>query len=153
MIDVRVAEENDIPRILKLYTELNISAVKPESDKKPSLEDYSKTLDEINSIPGYKLLVAEDENNVIVGTMVLLILPNLTHFMPSRALVENLIVDPKQKGKNTGSKLIDYAIRQAKDAGCDEIILNSSNNERTETREFYRSLGFESSYQIYSIFL
>ena len=152
MIEVRLAKENDIPRIIELYAELNIPNSIAESDKKPSLMDYKRTLNEINSVPGYELLVAEDNKDVVLGTMMLLVMPNLAHPASPWALVENLIVDSKQQRRDIGEKLVDYAIRQARNAGCYKIIINTD-TERVGTRQFYRSLGFESSDLVYSIYL
>ena len=149
-IIIRLATVNDIPRILQLYNELVITSSGIESDKKPSLEDYQKTLDEISSIPGYELLVAEDKDGIL-GTMVLLIMPNLTHRASPWALVENLIIDSKQQRRNIGRKIMEYAIHRAKDEGCYKIILNS-NKRRRGAHKFYRSLGFEAISHGFSIY-
>jgi len=119
----------DIPRILQLYDEFTITTSKIASSKEPSLDDYQRTFSEICSTPGYKFLVAEDKGE-IVGTMILLILSNLTHRASPWALVENLIVDPKQQRKQLGTQLIEHAMRRAKEAGCYKIIRNSNKKRR-----------------------
>jgi len=149
-IIIRLATVNDLPRILQLYDELVITTSRIESDKILSLEDYQRTLNEIYRIPGYELLVAEDKGRFL-GTMVLLIMPNLTHHASPWALVENLIIDPKQQRRNIGRKLMEYAISRAKDEGCYKIILNS-NKKRRGAHKFYRSLGFEASSHGFSIY-
>lgn len=147
---IRLSNVNDIPRIIQLYDELVITTSMTESDKKPSLVDYQKTLNEIDTIPGYELLIAE-ENDEIVGSMVLLIMPNLSHRASPWALVENMIIDPKQQRRNVGRKLMEYAVRRAKDKGCYRIILNS-NKKRRGAHKFYRSLGFEASAYGFSLY-
>ena len=147
---IRLSNVNDIPRIIQLYDELVITTSMTESDKKPSLVDYQKTLNEIDTIPGYELLIAE-ENDEIVGSMVLLIMPNLSHRASPWALVENMIIDPKQQRRNVGRKLMEYAVRRAKDKGCYRIILNS-NKKRRRAHKFYRSLGFEASAYGFSLY-
>ena len=147
---IRLATVNDIPHILKLYNELIITISRIESDKQPSLKDYQKAFNEISSIPGYELLVAEDKD-WILGTLVLLIMPNLAHCASPWALVENIIVDPKEQRRNVGRKLMEYAIRRAKDEGCYKIILNS-NKRRRNAHKFYRALGFEASAHGFSIY-
>ena len=102
-IVIRLATIIDLPRILQLYDELVITTSKIESNKKPLLEDYQRTLNEIDSIPGYELLIAENKEEIL-GTVALLIMPNLSHHASPWALVENLIVDPNQRGKNIGRK-------------------------------------------------
>ena len=135
-IIIRLATIKDIPRILELYKELTITTSNMESTKNPSLEDYQKTLNKINSIPGYELLVAEDKDGIL-GSAVLLIMPNLAHQATHWALVENLIIDQKQQRRNVGTKLIEYAINRAKDEGCYKLMLNS-NKRRQGAHKFYR---------------
>jgi len=147
---IRLATVDDIPRILQLYDELIITTSKVESNKELSLKDYQRTLGEICSIPGYELLVAEDKGEIL-GTMVLLILPNLTHRASPWAMVENLIVDPNQQRRQLGRQLMKYAISRAKDEGCYKIILNS-NKKRRGAHKFYQALGFEASSHGFSIY-
>ena len=147
---IRLANVNDITRIIQLYDELVVTTSRIESDKKPSLVDYQKALSEINTIPGYELLVAE-ENDEVIGSMVLLIMPNLSHRASPWALIENIIVNPKQRRRNVGGKLIEYAVRRAKDRGCYKIILNSGKRRRV-AHKFYRSLGFEASAYGFSLY-
>jgi GNAT superfamily N-acetyltransferase len=150
LIRIRSAVTKDIPRILELYDELTITTSYLESAKNPSLEEYQKTLDVINSIPGYDLLVAEDQDGIL-GSVVLLIMPNLAHRASPWALVENLIIDSKQQRQNIGKKLMEYAINRARDKGCYKLILNS-NKIRKGAHKFYQSLGFELSSYGFSIY-
>ena len=149
-IIIRQATANDITRIIELYDELAITTSGVESGKNPSLEDYERTLNEIGSVPGYELLVAEDKDG-ISGTMVLLIMPNLAHRASPWALVENLIIDRKHQRRGTGRKLMEYAIQRARDEGCYKVILNS-NKKRRGAHKFYRSLGFEASSHGFSMY-
>jgi predicted N-acetyltransferase YhbS len=148
--NIRLVTVEDIPRILQLYDELIITTSKVESSKAPLLEDYQRTFSDICSVPGYELLVAEDKGE-IVGTMILLIAPNLAHRASPWALVENLTVDPKQRRQQLGRQLIEHAINRAKEAGCYKIILNS-NKKRRGAHKFYRSLGFQESSHGFSIY-
>ena len=149
-VTIRLATSDDIPQLFQLYDELVITTTGVESSKEPSLEDYQKTLAEISLVPGYEVLVAVDQGEV-VGSIVLLIMPNLTHHASPWALVENMIIDSKKRGQQLGRQLIEYAIRRAKEAGCYTIILNS-NKKRRSAHKFYRSLGFEAVSHGFSIY-
>jgi len=140
---VRVATEEDIPRILELYRQLVITTSQAELGQSPSLDDYRQVYAQICSLPGYELLVAEEEGEVI-GTIVLLIVPNLSHNASPWALVENVVVDESYRRQGIGSLLMEYAMAQARQAGCYRIVL-SSDKRRDEAHQFYRSLGFEAS--------
>lgn len=143
MLTIRLATEEDIPRILELYHELAITTSQAEVSKSPSTDDYRRIFAEIFNAPGHELIVAEFEGEV-VGTMVLLIVPNLSHSACPWALVENLIVDRGHRSRGFGRALMEYAKARAREAGCYRLVL-SSDKRRKEAHLFYRSLGFEDS--------
>lgn len=143
MAIVRTATADDIPRIVELYRELVITTSQIEQGRSPSLDDCRRIFGEICAVPGHELLVVEYEG-AVVGTMVFLIVPNLSHGASPWALVENMVIDHRYRGQGLGRLLIDYAIDRAKEAGCYKLTL-SSNKKRRDAHRFYRSMGFEDS--------
>lgn len=137
MAIVRPATEQDIPRILELYQEL--------TGERHDLTRYQigPVLAEITSMTGHELLVAE-EDSVVVGTMVLLVVPNLSHGALPWAIVENMVVDQEYRRRGIGRVLMEYAIARARQAGCYKVQL-FSHKKRRQAHKFYRSLGFETS--------
>ena len=107
------------------------------------MEEYRRVFAEMDSLPGYELLVAEDSGE-IKGTTVLTILPGFAHGISPFAVIEYMVVDRTWRRKGIGRLLMEYCIHRAKEAGCYKIML-TSDNRRTEAHEFYRSLGFEAS--------
>jgi len=151
MAIVRAATEEDIPRILELYNDLT-STVSPTGEQSlPSLDDVQRVISEIASMPGHELLVAE-EDGAVVGTMVLLIVPNLSHRALPWAIIENLVVDGKYRRRGIGRLLMEYAIEQARKAGCYKVQL-LSNKKRHEAHQFYQTLGFETSAYGFRLYL
>ena len=75
---VRSATEADVPCILALYQELVITTSDAEQGRIPSLDDCRRVFTDISAYPGHELVVAEHDGAVI-GTLVLLIVPNLSH--------------------------------------------------------------------------
>jgi len=140
---VRAATEEDIPRILELYRELVITTSEAEKGQSPSQDDYQRIFADIRDHSGHELLVAEEQGEV-AGSVVLLIVPNLSHGALPWAVVENLVVDQRYQGKGFGRLLMEYAIARAKEAGCYKIGL-SSDKRRREAHRFYSSLGFKAS--------
>ncbi len=137
MATVRPAVEQDIPRILELYEEL--------TGERHDLtrHETEPIFAEINAMAGHELLVAE-EDGVVVGTMVLLIVPNFSHGALPWAIVENMVVDPAHRRQGIGRMLVDYAIARAREAGCYKLQLLSS-TKRREAHWFYKRLGFKNS--------
>ena len=143
MAIIRSAVISDIPRILDLYRQLTITTSPAESGIDPTEEDFRSILTRIKAVPGLELLVAE-EGAELVGSLMLLIVPNLSHKGLPWALIENVIVDKCCRRNGVGLQLMQYAINRAREAGCYRVGL-SSDNRRKEAHEFYRSLGFEPS--------
>ena len=143
MAIIRAATEGDIPRILKLYEELVTSTSQAETGRTPSLDDYRRIFEQVRAMPGHELIVAE-ENGEVIGTMVLLIVPNLSHSGLPWAAVENVVTDRRFQRQGIGRLMMEYAINRAREAGCYKLQLSSSKT-RQEAHRFYESLGFEAS--------
>ena len=143
MAIVRPATEADLPRILELYREMTVTTSQAEAGRSPSPEDFRKVYAQICAMPGHDLLVAEEQGEV-AGTMVLLIVPNLSHGALPWATVENLVVDRRYQRQGLGKLLMEYAVTLAREAGCYKLQL-SSNKKRSEAHHFYRDLGFQAS--------
>ena len=143
MAIIRLATEEDISRILELYRQLALTTSQAELLQSPSPDDYLQVFAEIKWYKGCELLVAEERGEVI-GTIVLLIVPNLSHSASPWALVENVVVDEGYRRRGVGRQLMDYAIARAIEAGCYRIVL-TSDKRRGDAHRFYQSLGFEAS--------
>lgn len=74
-------------------------------------------------------------NSIIVGVASLYIIEKLTRKM---GLIEDVAVDSKHRGKGIGIELIQNLISEAKNMGCDKIVLNSSKDNIS----FYEKSGF-----------
>jgi ribosomal protein S18 acetylase RimI-like enzyme len=138
---IRPARHEDIPRLLELYAELIIVRPGVQQTKAPTSEEYARTLDQIQSTPGRRLLVIE-ENGIAAGMIDLLIMSNLSYNTRPWALIEALVIDSRRRREGLGKKLVEYALSSAREAGCYKIEL-TSNKVRLEAHAFYRSLGFQ----------
>lgn len=139
-----------MPRILELYRQLAFDPPLVRTIA-PSQEEYRRVFAEIIKTPGYSLLVAEEDGEIL-GTTVLVILPGLAHDVSPFAVVEYVVVDEKYRRKGIGKLLMDDVVARAKEAGCYKIML-TSDKRREEAHEFYRSLGFEASAYGFRLYL
>ena len=114
------------------------------------MDDYQRAFGGICAMPGHELLVAE-EDGMVVGTMVLLIVPNLSHGGLPWALIENMVVDQRYRRQGIGRVMMEYAIDRAKETGCYKLQL-LSNKKRPEAHQFYSSLGLEPSAQGFRLY-
>jgi len=138
---IRLAEERDVARIVELYRELTISDSAVEHSRNPTLADYQLIFAEIRSDTRQKLFVAEFQGEV-VGTIVLLVVPNLSHNGTPWAFLENLIVTEKRRGQGLGRMLLERAVELARKSGCHMVEL-CSDVRRKEAHKLYGSMGFE----------
>ena len=82
------------------------------------------------------IFIVVEINNIIVGVASLHIIEKLTRKM---GLIEDVAVDSNHRGKGIGIKLIQNLTSEAKNMGCDKIVLNSSKDNIS----FYEKSGFK----------
>ncbi|MEK7354000.1 MAG: GNAT family N-acetyltransferase [Chloroflexota bacterium] len=143
MPTIRSANEKDIPRLIELYGDLVISTSPEELNRSPGADDYKRAFAQIQAARGHELLVAEEDGKIL-GTMALIIVPNLSHGGLPWAGVENVMVDADYRRRGIGKLLMDYALVEAKKAGCYKLQL-ISDKSRKEAHKFYKALGYKAS--------
>ncbi|MFC1900489.1 GNAT family N-acetyltransferase [Chloroflexota bacterium] len=152
MAIIRQANKDDVPRILELYEErLVIGTTEAELQQNPSEEDYEQVYNEINALPGCELIVAE-ENEEVIGTTMLMIVPNLSHKGLPWMVIENVVVDEKYRRKGIGKLMMEYCNSRAKEAGCYKVQL-MSDKSRKEAHEFYNAIGYKASSEGFRLYL
>lgn len=135
-IKIKKAEEKDIPSILALHSEIDLS-----DEESISLQNANVIFSRIQSYPNYHIYVALVQGE-IVGTFALLIMDKLAHKGTPSGIVEDVAVRSEWQGKGIGKQMMKYAIERCKEAGCYKIAL-SSNSIRKSAHRFYESLGFK----------
>lgn len=145
---IRVATEDDLPRIVELLTQLSLDT--PREDPGPPLPDaYHAAFRKIEATPDQQVLVLEQEGR-IVGSAMFLIVLNLSHKGRPYAVIENVVVDATERGAGHGEALLRYAIEEARRAGCYKLSL-TSNKQRKDAHRFYERLGFTATHEGFRI--
>ena len=137
MSTIRDATPDDLPAIVRLLGQLN------ETPSPAPTERHRLAFEAVNSDPRQRLLVVEHEGTVI-GSAVLVIVPNLGHNGTPYALVENVVVDEAARGRRHGEFLLAYMIDAARSARCYKVVL-TSRKHRTDAHRFYQRMGFEAT--------
>jgi N-acetylglutamate synthase-like GNAT family acetyltransferase len=112
---------------LDQVTKLLVNSFSPRYNNPPIIGTLSN--------PKSTFIVVEI-NNIIVGVASLHIIEKLTRKM---GLIEDVAVDSKHRGKGIGIKLIQNLTSEAKNMGCDKIVLSSSKDNIS----FYEKSGFK----------
>lgn len=141
---IRTATENDLPRILELYLQLAIPSVEDGSLDNPVLDSHRQAFADINALPGCELIVAE-EDGIVIGTMTLMLVPNLSHDGKPWIIVENVVVDNKYRRTGAGKLLMEYIKEKALEAGCCKIQLMSDKRRTEEAHKFYQAIGYNAT--------
>ncbi len=145
---VRLASEADLPRVVELLAQLSPDDPDREDTSSPLPYGYHLMFREMGQ--GRQQLLVAELRKKIVGTLVLIIVPNLSHKGTPFAIIENVVVDQRHRGKGIGEALITRAIKEARGAGCYKVSL-TSNKFRKEAHRFYERLGFGRTHEAFRI--
>ncbi len=134
---VRPATEYDLDALLALYEQL--SSDNANADRERSAEGLRLMLEE----PRVSLLVASLGERV-VGSVTLILVPNLTHNARPWIQLENMVVDESVRRTGAGRALIDAAEALARETNAYKIQLQSADH-RHGAHAFYKAAGFRPS--------
>ena len=135
---IRNASEKDISILLQLLYDLG--RPKPQEDN--DVDTFENLLKKYFADSDKKILVAELDDE-IVGMVSMVFLSRLNRSTLEMYIPE-LIVLEKSQNRGIGKQLIYACIDLAKEKKCHRIRLESG-NQRKNSHEFYKHLGFEQS--------
>ncbi|AGC02048.1 acetyltransferase [Acanthamoeba polyphaga moumouvirus] len=117
-----------------LYLLKQLTALNPDNISKQQFNDQMNL---ILSNPNHKIIIAKCDN-IIVGSLTILIEPKIIHDLSKVAHIEDVIVDQNYRSYGIGGSLIKKAIEISKENGCYKIILDCSE----KNIGFYQKYGF-----------
>jgi ribosomal protein S18 acetylase RimI-like enzyme len=92
-------------------------------------------LEEIVSSPAATILLARDDEGLIIGALTLVVFRTPTG---SRAWIEDVVVDEAARGQGAGEALVAEATRRASESGARTVDLTS----REAANALYEKVGF-----------
>jgi GNAT superfamily N-acetyltransferase len=130
----RVARAEDFDAVLELYRQLN-----PDD---PRVEDGSDAaaFEQILATPGLHLFVLELDGALVASTY-LNVIPNLSRSASPYAVIENVVVDERLRGRGLGKQIMAATLESAWAAGCYKAMLMTG-SRRPSTLAFYEACGF-----------
>ena len=140
MVEFRVATRADVPAILALLEDDEIS--RSRMDTVPEHADAAlwRAFEAIDADPRNELVVA-DEDGAVVGTCQLTFTPSLSRGGAERMTIEAVRVRRDRRGAGVGRALITWALQRARERGCGLAQL-TTDRRRADAQRFYESLGF-----------
>lgn len=150
----RKAKIEDLLRIIQLLFEDELGQNRESFDiiNNEINEKYIRAFNKINEDPNQYLMVVLNENDLIIGTCQLSILPSLSLMGAIRMQIESVRVSQEFRGMGIGKWMFDQALEFAKNH---EVFLAQlmTNKTRIKARKFYESLGFEATHDGMKLFL
>ena len=136
---IREGTDADIPVILGLLYDLG--RPKPQEDSDVDL--FRRRVKGYIRDPDKAVLVAEIDDVKIVGMISMLFLPRLNQ-KGLEMYIPELVVLAGYRRMGIGEQLVDKCARLAEKKGCHRMRLESG-NQRAESHDFYKNLGFNQS--------
>ena len=141
---IRPAEKSDLPIIIKLLSD-DVLGSKRENYETPLPKSYYVAFENIIRDENQELVVIMNSNKDVIGTLQLTFIPYLTYQGGRRAQIEAVRVGKEYRGKGYGRKLFEWAINRSCEKGA-HLVQLTTDKERPQAIEFYRTLGFNDSH-------
>ena len=140
----KTAKKNDIPSIVRMLADDELGS-KREDYKNPLPKKYYEAFQNIMQDKNQELVILENDNNDIIGTLQLTFIPYLTYQGGLRAQIESVRIHKNYRGQGFGKKIFQWAINRSRDKGAHMVLL-TTDKQRPEAIKFYKTLGFNDSH-------
>ena len=144
-MNFRKATENDVSTIVEMIADDELGK-KREDFKNPLPKAYLEAFENINSDANQELIVVENENSEIIGTMQLSFIQHLTYRGGVRAQIEAVRIRKDKRGLGIGKTMFEWAINRAKERHA-HLLQLTTDKKRPKAIKFYEDLGFKASHE------
>ena len=142
-MNFRKATENDVEVIVKLISDDELGK-KREKFQIPLPSEYLKAFEKINSDENQELMVVENEDLEIIGTLQLSFLQYLTYRGGIRAQIEAVRIRKDKRGLGMGKRCLNGLLTGQRKA---HLLQLTTDKKRPGALKFYKDLGFEQSHE------
>lgn len=142
-IALRRAEAQDLPSIVDLLADDPLGSTREGADA--GYGPYERAFEDISADPRQLLVVAVDEQQ-IVATLQLTVIPGLSRRGARRAQIEAVRVARDYRSRGLGAAMIQWAIRESEAREC-VLVQLTSDKSRVDAHRFYERLGFTASHE------
>lgn len=143
-MNFRKATKNDLPAIVAMLADDQLGS-KRENFQEPLPDSYIQAFDKIDPDPDRELIVLEDDDGEVIGTLHLNFITYLTYQGGTRAQVEAVRVRCDKRGRGLGKKMFEWVIKRSQDRGA-HLLQLTTDKQRPDTVKFYEDLGFKASH-------
>jgi ribosomal protein S18 acetylase RimI-like enzyme len=142
-IALRRAESKDLPSIVDLLADDPLGSTREGADT--GYGPYECAFEDISADPRQLLVVAVNEQE-IVGTLQLTVIPGLSRRGARRAQIEGVRVSRRYRSRGLGAAMIQWAIGESAARQC-ALVQLTSDKSRVDAHRFYERLGFAATHE------
>lgn len=147
----RKATEQDLSAIVEMMADDELGKSR-EDFQNPLPKAYRDAFKIIDGDKHQELIVVEDLNLQIIGTLQLTYIQYLNYCGGRRAQIESVIIRADKRGLGIGKTMFEWAIHRAKEKNAKMLQL-TSDKKRQRAIKFYEDLGFKSTHEGFKMLL
>ena len=141
----REATKTDLLQIVEMIADDELGKAR-ENYQIPLPVDYLNAFEKINSDENQELIVVENEDLEIIGTLQLSFIQYLTYRGGIRAQIEAVRIRNDKRGLGIGKIMFEWAINRAKERKV-HLLQLTTDKKRPKAIKFYEKLGFKQSHE------
>lgn len=141
----RKATKNDVAKIVEMIADDELGKTR-ENYQIPLPTEYLIAFENIDSDRNQELIVVENENSEIIGTLQLSFIQYLTYLGGIRAQIEAVRIRKDKRGLGIGKTMFEWAIDRAKERNA-HLLQLTTDKKRPKAIKFYQDLGFKSTHE------
>ena len=144
-MNFRKATKNDVSVIVEMIADDELGG-KRENFQIPLPSEYLIAFKKINADENQELIVVENEDLEIIGTLQLSFIQYLTYRGGIRAQIEAVRIRKDKRGLGIGKIMLGWAINRAKERDV-HLLQLTTDKKRPKTIKFYEELGFKQTHE------
>lgn len=141
----RKATKEDLPAIVQMLANDALGKLREEYTH-PLPGTYYSAFSNIESDMNQELIVVENDDAEIIGTLQLSFIQYLTYQGGIRAQIEAVRIRDDMRGKGIGKMMFAWAIERAKERKA-HLLQLTTDKKRPDALRFYESLGFKATHE------
>lgn len=144
-MNFRKATISDVSAIVKMIANDDLGS-KRENYQIPLADAYLSAFKQIDNDQNQELIVVENDDREIVGTLQLSFIQYLTYQGGIRAQIEAVRISEDKRGQGIGKQMFEWAINRAKERKA-HLLQLTTDKKRPKAIKFYTDLGFKPSHE------
>lgn len=141
----RKATKYDLEFIVQMIADDELGQSR-EQFQVPLPAEYLAAFENIDQDPNQELIVIENGQSELIGTLQLSFIQYLTYRGGVRAQIEAVRIRRDHRGRGLGKTMFQWAIQRAKDKNA-HLVQLTTDKQRPEAIAFYEDLGFVASHE------